>query len=186
MVLKPLVLSAAPGMPELPEFVAKEADAADALAEAYREDVILVLLGPAEEPYVSWRIQAQKVLIEHGYRALVMETYPAGPKGELLRQKWERMLASERPTHFFIVVPKSEPMRGAHVEFGYLMREFGVRELLDRVRFFLETGTDDAKALAGYEAELIGLVGLDWFKDPGQLARRMARRVDNFLYGLKR
>lgn len=186
MGLKPLVLSAGRRMPDLPEFIAKEADAADALAEAYREDILLVLLGPAEEPYLSWRIHAQKVLVEHGYAALVMEAYPAGPKGELLREKWERMLATEKPTHFFIVVPKNEPMRGAHVEFGYLMREYGVRELLDRVRFFMETGTDDGKALAGYEAELIGLVGLDWFKDSDQLARRMARRVDNILYGLKR
>lgn len=96
------------------------------------------------------------------------------------------MLQAEKPTHFFIVVPKDVPVRGAHVEFGYLMREYGVRELLDRVRFFMESGTDEAKALAGYEAELIGLVGLDWFKDEDQLARRMARRVDNILYGLKR
>lgn len=166
--------------------MAKEADAADALAEAYRGDFIVALLGPAEEPYLSWRLHAQKVLRENGYIAHVMETYPAGPKGELLREKWERMLKVERPTHFFIVVPKAEAMRGAHVEFGYLMREYGVRELLDRVRFFIESGTDEAKALAGYETELIGLVGLDWFKDPDQLARRMARRIDNLLYGLKR
>lgn len=173
-------------MPDLPGFVGKEADAADALAEAYRRDLILVLLGPAEEPYLSWRLHAQKLLQESGYQAHVMETYPSGPKGELLSEKWERLLRKERPTHFFIVVPKAEPMRGAHVEFGYLMREFGIRELLDRVRFFIESGTDDAKALAGYEAELIGLVGLDWFKDQDQLARRIARRVDNILYGLKR
>lgn len=172
--------------PDLPGFVVKEADAADALAEAYREDVTLVLLGSADEPYLTWRTHAQKILEENGYRAHVMETYPAGPKGELLSQKWERMLQTEKPTHFFIVVPKAEPMRGPHVEFGYLLREYGVRELLDRVRFFLESGTDEAKALAGYEAELIGLVGLDWFRDPDQLARRMARRVDNILYGLKR
>lgn len=186
MGLKALVLSLAPAMPELPGFVAKEADAAEALTEAYRADIILVLLGPAEEPYLSWRVHAQKLLLEHGYHAHVMEAYSAGPKGELLREKWERMLAAEKPTHFFIVVPKTEPVRGAHVEFGYLMREYGVRELLDRVRFFVESGTDEAKALAGYETELIGLVGLDWFKDPDQLARRMARRVDNILYGLKR
>ena len=186
MGLKALVLSVAPAMAELPGFVAKEADAADALAEAYREDIVLVLLGPAEAPFLSWRIHTQKVLVENGYKALVMEAYPAGPRGELLREKWARMLAAESPTHFFIVVPKTEPMRGAHVEFGYLMREYGVRELLDRVRFFIESGTDEAKALAGYETELIGLVGLDWFKDADQLARRMARRVDNILYGLKR
>lgn len=47
-------------------------------------------------------------------------------------------------------------------------------------------GADDAKALAAYGAEIIGLVGLDRFKDPDQLARRMARRIDNILYGLKR
>lgn len=102
-------------MPELPGFVAKEADAADALAEAYRRDIVLALLGPAEEPYLSWRLHAQQVLHENGYIAHVMEAYPAGPKGELLGQKWVRMLAAERPTHFFIVVPKAEPMRGAHV-----------------------------------------------------------------------
>ena len=173
-------------MPELPGFVAKEADAADALAEAYRQDVVLALLGPADEPYLGWRVHAQEVLRENGYLAHVMERYPSGPKGELLREKWERMLQAEKPTHFFIVVPKDVPVRGAHVEFGYLMREYGVRELLDRVRFFMESGTDEAKALAGYETELIGLVGLDWFKDEDQLARRMARRVDNILYGLKR
>lgn len=173
-------------MPDLPGFVAKEADAADALAEAYRQDAVFVLLGPASEPYLSWRVQAQKILHDNGYKALVMETYPGGPKAELLAQKWERLLAAEKPTHFFIVVPKDEPLRGAHVEFGYLLREYGVRELLDRVRFFLQSGTDESEALAGYETELIGLVGLDWFKDPDQLARRVARRVDNILYGLKR
>lgn len=173
-------------MPDLPGFIAKEADAADALAEAYRQDAVFVLLGPANEPYLSWRVVAQKILLDNGYKAHVMETYPAGPKGELLAQKWERLLATEKPTHFFIVVPKDEPLRGAHVEFGYLLSEYGVRELLDRVRFFIETGTDEAQALAGYETELIGLVGLDWFKDPDQLARRVARRVDNLLYGLKR
>ncbi|MFA5861583.1 MAG: hypothetical protein WDA16_07800 [Candidatus Thermoplasmatota archaeon] len=173
-------------MPDLPGFVAKEADAADALADAYRGDFVLLLLGSADEPYLSWRVEAQKILLENGYEAHVMETYASGPKGELLAQKWERLLGAERPTHFFIVVPKADPLRGPHVEFGYLMREYGIKELLDRVRFFLETGTDESKALAGYEAELIGLVGLDWFKDPTQLARRMARRVDNILYGLKR
>lgn len=107
-------------MPEPPEFVKKEADAADALAEAYRRDAVLALLGPAREPYLSWRTHAQRVLDENGYVAHVMETYPDARRGELLREKWERMLRVEKPTHFFIVVPRNEPMRGAHVEFGYL------------------------------------------------------------------
>jgi hypothetical protein len=145
-----------------PSFIDKEADAAEALAEAYRPDFVVALLGPAGEPYVSWRVHAQKILLDHAYKALVMETYPAGAKGE------------------------TEPLRGAHIEFGYLLREYGVREILDRVRFFIENGTDESKALAGYETDLIGLVGLDWFKDSDQLARRMARRIDNILYGLKR
>jgi len=112
-----------------------------------------------------------------------METYPP-QKGELLSQKWERFLAAERPTHYFVVVPKGTTMRGPHVEFGFLLREYGVRQLLDRVRFFIETGTDEAAVLAGYETELIGLVGLDWWGDADQLARRMARRIDNILYSI--
>jgi hypothetical protein len=167
-------------------FIGKEADAVDALVEAYRPDFVAVLLGPAEEPFVSWRVHAQKELAGHGYKALVMETYAPGPKGELLAQKWERMLQAEKPTHFFVVVPRDAPIRGAHIEFGYLLREHGVREILDRVRFFLQDGVDAGKALAAYETELIGLVGLDWFKDADQLARRMGRRIDNILYGLKR
>lgn len=146
------VLSSLPR--DVPGFIDKEADAADALAEAYHQDFVAVLLGPAEPPCLDWRVHAQKELTGHGYKAFVMETYPPGPKGELLAQKWERMLQIEKPTHFFIVVPMDAPLRGAHIEFGYLMREYGVREILDRVRFFLQDGTDAGKALAGYEAEL--------------------------------
>lgn len=166
---------------DLPRFIKQMAAADEAVLEEYRPRVVTVLMGPAKEPHLQLRRTVRDALAKEGYRILILEDSEAY-KGETLEAKWKRMIETEKPTHFFIVIPKSDPARSVHNEFGFLMARYGVNEFRSRVRFFLEDGTNTEQALSAYELEHIGLVGVDYYKDPEQLARRMARRIDNLVY----
>lgn len=146
--------------------------------EARIGEMVVVLLGRGAE---LDRRQALKTCLqeEHGVSAtiLIMEDYP-DVAGEDPGDKWERLIETEQPEDFVVIVPEEGAMGGVGPEYGYIWGAFG-DQTRDHVHFFWPGDRNPDEALDPYMGTMMGKARAQPFKDETQLCRRAYRLLQN-------